>query len=89
MPIALENYSVNLPPTLIQKMDEISERLERSRDWALRQAVSSWVRQEEEKHRLILEALDDVDNDRLIEHSQIIEWAKNLNAENILDTKSK
>ena len=85
MPVALENYSVNLPPTLIQKMDEISERLERSRDWALRQAVSSWVRQEEEKHRLILEALDDVDNGRLIEHSKIIEWAKNLNAETVLD----
>ena len=85
MAIALENYSVNLPPTLIQKIDEISERLERSRDWSLRQAVSSWVRQEEEKHRLILEALDDVDNGRLIEHSQVIEWAKNLNAENILD----
>ena len=85
MPIALETYSVKFPPTLIQKMDEISERLERSRDWALRQAVSSWVRQEEEKHRLILEALDDVDNGRLIEHSKIIEWAKNLNAETVLD----
>ncbi|MBQ9725648.1 MAG: ribbon-helix-helix protein, CopG family [Neisseriaceae bacterium] len=45
MSIALETYSVKLPPTLIQKMDTISERLERSRDWALRQAVSSWVRQ--------------------------------------------
>lgn len=85
MPIALETYSVKLPPTLIQKMDAISERLERSRDWALRQAVSSWVRQEEEKHRLILEALDDVDNGRLLEHSKIIEWAKNLNAETVLD----
>ena len=79
MSIALETYSVNLPPTLIQKMDAISERLERSRDWALRQAVSSWVRQEEERHQMILEALDDVDNGRLIEHNTIREWAKNLN----------
>ncbi|MBQ9182248.1 MAG: CopG family transcriptional regulator [Neisseriaceae bacterium] len=79
MSIALETYSVKLPPTLIQKMDTISERLERSRDWALRQAVSSWVRQEEERHQMILEALDDVDNGRLIEHNTIREWAKNLN----------
>ena len=39
----------------------MAARLERSRGWIMKQALSAWIAQEEERDRLTQEALADVD----------------------------
>ena len=43
----------------------MAERLERSKNWIVKQALTAWVEQEEERNRLTREALDDVDAGRV------------------------
>lgn len=64
--------------SLAQKVDAIAARLERSRGWVMKQALAAWVDQEEERHRMTLEALADVDAGRVIDHQAIQAWADSL-----------
>ena len=70
--------TAHVPITLAKKVDELAERLERSRGWIVKQALSAWVDQEEERHRLTLEALADVDAGNVIDHQSITAWADSL-----------
>lgn len=45
----------------------MAARLERSRGWAVEQALAAWVDQEEERHHMTLEALADVVAGRVID----------------------
>ncbi len=44
----------------------------------MKQALSAWVEQEEDRYRLTLEALDDVDSGRVIDQQALQAWADNL-----------
>jgi predicted transcriptional regulator len=70
--------TAHVPIALAKKVDELAERLERSRGWIVKQALNAWVDQEEERHRLTLEALADVDAGRVIDHQAVQTWADNL-----------
>jgi predicted transcriptional regulator len=67
-----------VPLPLAKKVDKLAERLERSRGWIVKQALSAWIDQEEERHRLTLEALTDVDTGQVIDHQSIQNWADSL-----------
>ena len=45
--------------SLAEKVDQLAARLERSRGWIVKQALTAWVDQEEERSRLTREALAD------------------------------
>ena len=49
--------------------------------WVMKQALTARVDQEEERHRMTLEALDDVDAGRVIDHQEIRAWADSLNTD--------
>ena len=70
--------TAHVPIELANKVDELAERLERSRGWIVKQALSAWVDQEEERHRLTLEGLADVDAGRVIDHQAVQAWADSL-----------
>lgn len=70
--------TAHLPATLIEKVDDIAARLDRPRAWVVKQALSAWIAQEEERHRLILEAMADVDAGNVISHQAIRDWANSL-----------
>jgi predicted transcriptional regulator len=70
--------TAHVPIELANKVDELAERLERSRGWIVKQALNAWVSQEEERHRLTLEALADVDAGRVIDHQTVQVWADSL-----------
>jgi len=67
--------------SLAEKVDQAAERLERSRGWIVKQALSAWIAQEEERDRLTLEALADVDAGRVIDHQAVQAWADSLGSE--------
>ncbi len=70
--------TAHVPLPLAEKVDELAARLERSRGWIIKQALSAWVAQEEERRRLTVEALADVDAGRVIGHQAVQEWADSL-----------
>lgn len=43
--------------------------------------LAAWVDQEDERHRLTLEALEDVDAGRVIDHQVIQAWADSLSTD--------
>ncbi len=73
--------TARVPRPLADKVDELASRLERSRGWIVKQALTAWVEQEEERHRLTLEALVDVDEGRVINHQAVQAWADSLDTD--------
>jgi predicted transcriptional regulator len=73
--------TAHLPIPLADKVDQLANHLERSRDWIVKQALSAWIAQEEEHNRLMHEALADVDAGRVIEHQAVQIWANSLNTD--------
>lgn len=70
--------TAHVPLPMADKVDQIAARLERSRGWIMKQALSAWIVQEEERDRLTQEALADVDAGRVIDHQAVQAWADSL-----------
>ena len=70
--------TAHVPLHLAKKIDQMALRLERSRAWIVKQALSAWIDQEEERSRLTREALADVDAGRVIAHQAVQAWADSL-----------
>ena len=63
--------TAHVPLPIADKVDQIAARLERSRGWIMKQALSAWIAQEEERDRLTQEALADVDAGQVIDHQAV------------------
>jgi predicted transcriptional regulator len=70
--------TAHVPLPLAEKVDQLAARLERSRGWIVKQALTAWIAQEEERRRLTLDALADVDAGRVIDHQAVQAWAESL-----------
>jgi predicted transcriptional regulator len=70
--------TAHVPVPLAEKVDQLADRLERSRGWIMKQALSAWIAQE--RDRLTREALADVDAGRVIGHQAVQAWADSLGA---------
>ncbi|MCD6009523.1 CopG family ribbon-helix-helix protein [Halomonas sp. IOP_31] len=75
------SVTAHVPVELAERVDEIADRLERSRNWIVKQALAAWLDQEEERSRLTREALADVDAGRVIDHQAVQAWADSLSAD--------
>ncbi|MCE1186485.1 MAG: CopG family ribbon-helix-helix protein [Zoogloea sp.] len=78
MTAATKVLSAHVPLPLADKVDQMAARLERSRGWIMKQALSAWIAQEEERDRLTQEALADVDAGHVIDHQAVQAWAESL-----------
>jgi len=76
-----KELTAHVPIPLAEKVDEMAARLERSRDWIMKQALSAWIDQEEERSRLTSQALADVDAGRVIDHQAVQAWADSLSTD--------
>jgi predicted transcriptional regulator len=75
------SVTAHVPVQLAEKVDLMAERLERSKNWIVKQALSAWIDQEEERSRLTREALADVDAGRVIDHQAVQAWADSLSTD--------
>jgi len=80
--------TAHVPLPLAEKVDQWAARLERSRGWIVKQALAAWIDQEEERSRLIHEALADVDAGRVIDHQAVQAWADSLGTDQPLPLPS-
>ena len=76
--------TAHVPLSLADKVDQMAARLERSRGWIMKQALSAWIDQEEERSRLTRDALADVDAGRVIDHQAVQAWADSLGTDELL-----
>ena len=76
--------TAHVPVPLADKLDDLAQRLERSKAWIMKQALTAWVDQEEERRRLTLEAMADVDSGDVIDHSSVQAWAESLTTDSQL-----
>ncbi len=81
--------TAHVPLPLADKIDDLAQRLERSKAWIVKQALTAWVEQEEERRRLTLEALTDVDKGHVIDHQSVQAWAESLDTDTPLPTPRK
>ena len=73
--------TAHVPQSLAEKVDQMATRLDRSRGWIVKQALSAWIDQEEERSRLTREALADVDAGCVISHQAVQAWADSLDTD--------
>ncbi|MES2127081.1 MAG: ribbon-helix-helix domain-containing protein [Pseudomonadota bacterium] len=76
--------TAHLPLALADKVDQLAARLERSRGWIVKQALSAWLDLEEERSRLTREAMADIDSGQLIDHQSVQAWADSLGTDQAL-----
>lgn len=76
--------TAHIPLPLAEKIDQFAVRLDRSRGWIVKQALTAWVSQEEEHSRLTHEGLADVDAGRVIDHQSVLAWAESLGTDQAL-----
>ena len=74
------SVTAHVPLELAERVDEIADRLDRSKNWIVRQALCAWLDQEDERNRLTREALADVDAGRVISHQAVQAWAESLSS---------
>lgn len=81
--------TAHVPLELAERVDIAASRLDRPRGWVVKQALSAWVAQEEERHQLTLAALGEVDAGKLIDHQAVLAWAESLNTDTPLPPPSQ
>ena len=74
-------FTAHVPLPLAEKVDQMAARLERSRGWIMKQALTAWIEQEEERRRLTVEAMADVDAGQVIDHQSVQAWADSLESD--------
>jgi predicted transcriptional regulator len=73
--------TAHVPISLAEKVDELADRLERSRGWIVKQALMDWIELEEERRRLTLEAMADVEAGNTVDHDEVEKWAASLSTD--------
>ncbi len=81
--------TAHLPIPLAEKIDSLAGKLERSKGWIVKQALSAWIAEEEERDRLTREAMADVDSGDVIDHHKVQEWIDSLEADKPLPVPGK
>ena len=63
--------TAKLPERLVSRLDEVADRIDRSKSWIVRQAVAEWLAEEQRRYELTLEALKSVDEGRTFTQEEI------------------
>ncbi|AHC48465.1 CopG family ribbon-helix-helix protein [Achromobacter xylosoxidans] len=78
---ATKVLTAHVPLPLAEKVDQMAVRLDRSRGWIVKQALSAWIAQEEERDKLTEQALADVDAGRIVDDQAVQAWAESLGSD--------
>lgn len=69
--------TIHLSAKITQQLDQAAIESGCSRGEIAQQAVADWLAWKEEKHQMILAALEDVDQNRLYSQEEMLDWAEN------------
>ena len=68
--------TAKLPDDLVSRLDEVAGRIDRSKSWIVRQAITEWLADEQRRYELTVEALKDVDEGRMISQDDLRKWGE-------------
>ena len=68
--------TAKLPDDLVSRMDEVADRMERSKSWIVREAVTQWLAEEQRRYELTLESIKDFEEGRMISQDELEEWVE-------------
>ena len=63
--------TAKIPADLATQLDEISDRIERTRSWIIREALREWLAEEQRRHEMTLEGMADFDAGRFYSQEEI------------------
>ncbi|AOR66266.1 CopG family transcriptional regulator [Burkholderia stabilis] len=81
---ALKTVTAQLPVNLVDRMDDLATKLDRSKQWIVRKAVVAYLARAERERAMIQEGLDDVTAGRLISMDAMERWADSLGTDHEL-----
>lgn len=70
--------SAKVPDELYDRLQAAAERNDRSKSWITEQALQNFLDEDEARHRLILEGLDDAEAGRTVPQADVRAWASQL-----------
>lgn len=68
--------TAHIPSDLAKKVDQLAERMDRTRGWVIKEALTALVLLEDMRHTRTLEALEDVDKGRVVSQAHVETWVK-------------
>ncbi|MEL4015304.1 CopG family ribbon-helix-helix protein [Dryocola clanedunensis] len=76
--------TAHIPVEMAERIDELAASYDRSRGWIVKQALAAIIEQEESRHAMTLEALQAVDEGRVVDHNDVLKWANSLGSDSPL-----
>ncbi len=76
--------TAKLPDDLVDRMDQVADRIERTKSWIVREAVSQWLAEEQRRYELTLEGLKDFDEGRVISQDEVLEIVGNVKKNGVM-----
>lgn len=71
-----DSLTVHLSEQALRQLDKAAQQIGNTRDGMAQQAIVDWLTWQEEKHQMILEALEDVDQHRVHSQADMLAWAE-------------
>ena len=63
--------TAKLPDELVSLMDQVADRIDRSKSWIVREAVSEWLAEEQRRYVLTLEAIKSMDEGKFFTQEEV------------------
>jgi predicted transcriptional regulator len=73
--------TADVPLPLVERLNRLAQQLNRPTEAIVQEALDAWIGREEERHRLTLEALADVEAGRFIDQADVEAWARSLDSD--------
>jgi len=63
--------TAKLPDDLVSRLDQVADRIDRSKSWIVREAVTEWLAEEQRRYEMTLDALKSVDEGRIYSQEEV------------------
>jgi predicted transcriptional regulator len=70
--------TAHVPEELAREVDRLAKGMDRPRGWLVKEALTRYVSLERQRYALTMEALEDVDAGRVVDHEAVEAWAAKL-----------
>ena len=80
--------SVRMPDQLMDKLEALAEKLERSKGWIIKDAVNQYVERIDRQEKLLIEtrqALSEIESGDVVDGDEVMAWVESWGSDNEKD----
>lgn len=88
----MSTTSFRIDDELEEKLNDIAQKLKRSKSWIINDALKTYIQQEERKQKMLRdteEAIADIEADRIVSGKEVMEWLESWGTQNEKEAPSK